>query len=623
MSILYLLSAVMILTAFILIKKSEKEIDIIGFICISIVTLFCYNMFICYILTFFMIPNTLLILSVINICISLILIFLIIRNKQIQKFSFQKIDIVYVTVLTIVVLAVSYLNFGLPFSVNYETGDPSVHYLTAIKFAKEETLMPNAEHDQVYGDLSVRKAVSYVNSGILMKCFCEDYASIQCYYVFASFGIFTLFLIAIIMYSALKKYATKKEHTFFAFLVSLICVLGYPLNSFLFGFEYLTMGILILCTIIDLIYYYEKELLKFSYILVVLGLLNFGLFCSYYMFIPFTYSALWIYFCIKNYKKTKKLITKELILLLLTTLLIPFALGYIYHLAPKIYGVIINQSEDINTALDYSEYIINSGFAVNGYIYVNLYSNMILLLPLTIYFFVEKAKNKKLKESILFFLITFCMLFIEILLIGNCFGKVSIYYLSKNYFALWIMLAFTNYKALILIYEKNKHISRLFIYTYIFLMIFYTMVSNVKVEYYIRNPHENILSVMEIFGANKTILLNKPKEYTQSEIEILEYVKNNLDLSDSKIEFVTDENAYYWQYVLLNYINKEDKFIGKAGGQRELTTKWVYLENKIKKVDYIVYFNKSERYKKMENKLFEDSEIIYENESGGILKYNK
>ena len=33
------------------------------------------------------------------------------------------------------------------------------------------------------------------------------------------------------------------------------------------------------------------------------------------------------------------------------------------------------------------------------------------------------------------------------MLIGKCLGKVSIYYLTKNYFALWIILAFTNYKA--------------------------------------------------------------------------------------------------------------------------------------------------------------------------------
>ena len=86
MSIIYLLSVSILLAAFILVKKSEKTIDIISFICISIVTLFCYNTFVCYILTFFLIPNTLLILSIINIIISFVFIVLMIIKKETQKY---------------------------------------------------------------------------------------------------------------------------------------------------------------------------------------------------------------------------------------------------------------------------------------------------------------------------------------------------------------------------------------------------------------------------------------------------------------------------------------------------------------------------------------------------------
>ena len=253
--------------------------------------------------------------------------------------------------------------------------------------------------------------------------------------------------------------------------------------------------------------------------------------------------------------------------------------------------------------------------ALNGYIYVNMYSNVLLLLLLTVYYFFVKIKNRKIIEEI--FLI---ILFIILLLIGNYYGKVSMYYLSKNYFALWIILAFTNYKALILIFDKNKYISRLYIYMYVFLMIICTLLSNVKVEYYLKNPYENILTVMEIFGANKTIVINKPIEYNQEGLEILRYIKENIDYS-KKIEVVTDENAYYWQYVLLRYINKEDFY--KYGGQNSLTLKWSKLEEKINNVDYIVYFKNTERYEELRDKLFENAKIIYENDAGGILKYNK
>lgn len=624
MGILYIVSIIILLINFILIKKSDKEMDVVGFITISIVLLFCYNTFICYVLTFFTIPIKLWLLTAINLIFSIVLLVPVIKKKEIQKYTFNKIDMLYISIITIVLLLMAYLNFGFPFDVKYESGDPSLHYLTSVMFAKEDTLMPNiSELDEVYGDLSVRKPASYVNSGILMKCFCEDFEPIDCYNVFAGFGIFTLVLIGTTMYAALKKYAKKKEHIFWAFLVALICTLGYPLNSFLFGFEYLTMGILMLCAIIDLVYYYGNDILKKSYVLLIFGLLNFGLFCSYYMFVPFAYPALWIYFCIKNYNRTKKIVTKELVILLLVTLIIPFILGYIYHLAPKIYGVIINSFMDIDNAMDYSAHLVNNGLPVDGYIYINLYSNMLLLIPLTVYLFVKKTKEEKLKDEIFLGLITvFAVIFIEILLIGKIFEKVSIYYLSKNYFALWIILAFTNYKALISISEKNNYIPRVLIGAYILLMIICTVVSNVKVEDRLSNPEENIFSVMEIFGANKTILLDKKSEFNQEELEVLMYARENLDY-DAKIDVVANDSAYYWSYVLLGHIDKEEEYKNKYGGQFELTLKWRSLAKKINNVDYMIYFNKDYPYNILKHRLFKNAEIIYENSSGGILKYKK
>ena len=73
MGIVYLVSVIILLITFILIKKSEKEINIVSFICISIATLFCYNTFICYVLTFFAIPVTIELLTIINLFIVLIM----------------------------------------------------------------------------------------------------------------------------------------------------------------------------------------------------------------------------------------------------------------------------------------------------------------------------------------------------------------------------------------------------------------------------------------------------------------------------------------------------------------------------------------------------------------------
>lgn len=623
MGIFFILSEIFLILSFIIIKKTEEKIDIVNFSCLSIVLLFCYNTFICYILTFFTIPCKLWILSLINIIITALLLINILRNKKIQKFNFNKTDIVSITIIVIIVLIISYINFNIPLNVKYETSDPSVHYLTAVMFAENEALLAGTEGDYVYGSFNTRKTVSYVNSGLLMKCLVKNGDVIEYYNIFVAFGIITWLMTGLLMFSTLTSYAKKMEHRIWALIISLICILGYPLNSFLFGFEYLSMGLLIICAILSTMYYYDKIKISINYFIVIFFLLNFGLFSAYYMFVPFVYPAMWIYFCIKNYYKTKKIITKELIVLLVITLLIPFILGYIYHLAPNIYAIIINQSIDTSKVFDYSNYITGDGLATNGYIYINLYSNMILLLPLVIYFFVKKALDKDLKnESFIVLLIIFAIFFIELLLIGMCYGKVSIYYLSKNYFALWIILLYGNYKALVQLSEKGNYLPRLFISAYVFLMVICTIFSNVKmIDDALSNNDENIFSVMEIFGSNKTMLIKEEEKLNQDEIDILMYAKKNLDYN-SEIEFVTEGIQYYWSYALLRYINDEPT-TEKYYGQYKMNWKSYLLKDKIGKVDYIIYFNRSKSYGLLEDKLFENAEIIYENEAGGVLKYLK
>ena len=52
MGMMYFLSLLVLAVSFILIKKSNKQLNILGFINITIGTLFCYNTLVSYALTF-------------------------------------------------------------------------------------------------------------------------------------------------------------------------------------------------------------------------------------------------------------------------------------------------------------------------------------------------------------------------------------------------------------------------------------------------------------------------------------------------------------------------------------------------------------------------------------------
>lgn len=91
MGIVYLISLLMLIIAFMLIKKTENKLNILSFTGITLVCMFIFNALICYILTFIRIPITLLTLSITNLTLTIIISILIYKQKEIQKYKIDKI----------------------------------------------------------------------------------------------------------------------------------------------------------------------------------------------------------------------------------------------------------------------------------------------------------------------------------------------------------------------------------------------------------------------------------------------------------------------------------------------------------------------------------------------------
>ena len=619
MGVVYLVSVLALIIAFILIKKTEKTLELIDFLGVTIVLLLCYNAFVCYVLTFFTISCSLLNLSIVNFGFSLIMGLFIMRKKQIQKYNFDKISLISVIIILLVSISASLLNFGLPFNINYETIDPSAHYLTSVMFTEEDSLLNNAK-DKIYGGFVGRKIGSYVNSGIIMECFSGVIDGIDFYNIFIGFGIFILFMTGWIMFCTLSKFTHNKTGKVLALIVSIIYILGYPFNSLLFGFEYLSLSILIIGTIINMVYYFENENLNFIYYIIMFALLNFGVFCSYYLFVPFVYSALWIYFCIYSYKKDKKIICKKNAIILSVTLIVPFILGYIYHLAPYIYNILNIKDflSALNDSINYSDNILNNSFKLFGYIYINYYSNIILFIPLTVYYVIKKNNDKDLGAfDIILLLLT--MLYIIVLFIFELLGKVSVYYIMKNYYILWLILIYMNFKGLVYLMQKRKIRGVILVLSYVILTVISLIFVDIPIEFSTESKEKSFASLVEIFEINKTIVFDGDINFTKDEVELLRYVKENIDLSKERVEIVGDLKHIYWSYSLLRYVNCDNiKDFDKITGQKKLILKYVLLCDKNIDTDFSVYFKNSELYD-----IYKDDfggETIYENDGGIIVK---
>ena len=326
-------------------------------------------------------------------------------------------------------------------------------------------------------------------------------------------------------------------------------------------------------TILNFIYYFENEEFKFLYYVIIFALLNFELFCAYYMFVPYVYSALWVYFCIYSKKNYKKIICKKNIVFLSVTLLLPFLLGFIYHITPGIYNIFnINVLNAIENAVERSSYLSGKGLAVDGYIYINFYSNFILFIPLVIYYIYNKRKERKLASfDIICFI--FWGLFILLLILGIAWKKVSIYYTMKNYYILWMLMLYMNFISLMYIYEKNKKMPYILVFGYILLLIFSLIFIKVYVGPKEINKNENTMNFFEIYGFNKTTILERPEDFNLKEIDILKYAKENLDFENYEIEVMGETEQMLWAYDFLRYVNYDDYFQKFHYGEHRLRIK--------------------------------------------------
>ncbi len=489
-------------------------------------------------------------------------------------------------------------------------------------FTEEDQLL-NVAKEKVYVGFAGVKYASYLNSGLIMEMLSDVIDKIDFYKIFISFGIFVLFMTGVLMYISLASFIKCKYSKIIALIGSIICMMGYPLNSLLFGFEHMSLALLIICTIIHAIYYFEKEDLKFGYNVLIFALLNFGLFCSYYLFVPFVYSALWIYFCINSYKKNKKIICKENILILTITLLIPFFLGLFYHLMPNIYNILYtNEIEKaIKTSMEYTDNVVNNSFKAQGYIYINYYSNFLLFIPIIIYYLTKKEKEKKLLSFDLILLIA-TLICIKVFKIAKSLDLVTVYYIMKIYYALWIMVIYMSFRGLIYLFEKSKIKAIALIGIYIGIIIFNLIFIREELKPLAVNKNENPFNVVEIFNINRYLIFDKEEDLNQDEIELIKYVKENIDLEDAEVEFVGEYEQEYWIYSLIRYINYEED-LDKYSPQMKLVEKIRRVKNKIGRVDYVVYFSDTDRYKMIEDKLFKEGKVIYKNAGGGIIKYGE
>lgn len=504
MNIIYIITTVLIIILHMLIYKNEKKLNLFSWLIITIGLFFCYNICTCVIISFVQIKSTLITLSIINLIMIFAICLKIYNDKKIQKYYINKMDIVAVAIIVATVILVAIKQYGVPINIKFIITDGSTHYWVADEFYKYSKLLLYANSDVigVFNEKSLMPG-AYINTGILFKVFSGIVEETYFCKLFTMFDIAMWCLSGLLMYALLSNNKKEEKKKIIPLIFSLIYMVGYPLNSLLSGFSYLQIG---LNTIICIIYVMKQDV-KSKYKDILLLILNFGLMFTYYYFAPVVFLSILIQKILEIRKNNEKVFSRNNILSIVISLIIPGMFGVMYFVIFQIIKFGIN-------TIDY-------GNAINtpGDIYKGLILNIIIFLLISMVYIFSMARKRELKYSHRLLIISFT--FLLILYVGMRLQKVSEYYYYKVYYMIWILLIVVSFEQIYLLYEKNKILTYIGIIIYC-IGIFVSIIINKNILFF----DIYITNFKEVRSDARVVVSNE-------EIEILEYYNKNIKQEDN------------------------------------------------------------------------------------------
>lgn len=584
MNYIYILSSLILLILTILIKKSNNKLNIIINIMFTIVGFLAYQLIICLIFSSLNIPIDFLYISIFNILITIVFA-IFIKKNGIQKFYFNKIDCIITIVLTILVAFIANKQFDGLEKIKYFSTDASIHYLASKEFSQNVKLLNETETTQTYKQML---PMLYTNVGLAFKAIEPIIGEINLYKIYIVFDVLIFWLIGITFYFIVKRAIKNTRGYVLVLAITIIYLLGYPLNNLVTGFGYLGFCLVFINLIILVMQNIKRQDVLKQFKLLVLLVLNLAVMFSYNIFTVLIYLSEFIYFI----NLSKKQNNKKIIIDILITLVVPGVLGIIYFILPNISAI--------------------KAITLEGYIYQNMWSNFVLFIPFILYYMYKVQKSD---FNIILFIV--CLVCILIFFIATKYKIISEYYAYKTFYVFWgIVIVLCFYGMMEFASKSNKKliISTTFLITYILGIFLVTENRNIHIK---KKEDESLVSCFDIYCINKQ-LMNLRMELNKNELDAIKYVELNdlLNIEKQNILFISDYIQDAWIRVLLNYGNREGKI--EENNYVQQIQKWNNFN-----YEYLVCFQDSDIYKKYNIIINSNgAETIFSNEDVKIYKKN-
>lgn len=589
---IYLITILILLITFLLVKKSNKKQNLMLWTSIFFILLFCYNSLIVYIMSALNIKSHLFHLSACNLFFSLVFLIKIECSKSIQKYFVKKRDLFSIFILLFITIIIGYCRFGYPFEIVYETTDPGTDFWTSLDFFKESVLLNNANNSM---DFSIKVFGSYVNTGIFFKICYPIFGYIDLYKAYILFDLIMLFVSGVCFYFLIS-HLCKKINFWIILIGTILYFLGYPLNNLIFGFFYCGHVVTLFSVLMLFIKFYEDTYIKRSYLILFITLLNIGVCFTYYLYMPAVFLIEFIYFICYRLKTKQKIFRSSPWVELFFTIFIPFNLMYYYFIIPTIGS---NQN-NIFYQLKLDGYFYNSGL-----------SNFIMFVPIIIYYILYMKKHKKIDFEIISVTILTAITFYIIYL--SFFGLAMEYYASKFVYMLWLVCFVIMFK---LFNTDNKNVFKSYMITFVLL----SLCSMLNLENKVVDNNELMSNkrassnILDVYSYNLKKIKFNNTIFTIEEIEMLKklydigaknVVNNFIDsFNPQRIwlnAFFQEEKKDYPENELYNYIVNHDVFFEPMMYNHYYVIDHNGYFNCYDKYDFYVIF-----YRRIDNKKYEN-----------------
>ena len=611
-SAFYLLTYLLLFSGFFFYKKTEKSEAIITWLVMTAILIEFYLAFMAGVLNLVHIPLHMVSLGIVNLAAGLFFWYRIKKSGERQAYQrvsrqnieqqsakhqqsntqfvdgFFAYDVIFFVLLILAVFAFAHKRYGFP-ELNwcYKAPDAGAHFREAMEFVDWQSVS--------------RMFFAQLMNGLFIELL-SPFCSYDYYYQwYVLSDILQFLLCGAAFYAVVKKWCKDHVAHIVAIAAAFVFLLGYPLNSTMYGFTYLGMGIYTVAAILILTDMFLQDEWKEKWLGIVLLMLGCHvIFQCYALFMPMTYLAIGLAFLAKQ-KQHGKLFSFDTLKTGVALFAAPIALGLFYTYR----DIFVNDNVSVKNAI-----------ASEGSIYRNWYTDFLFFVPIALigfYYLVKKKKNSFLSwMAPLYAAFTAGMFFLYYKT-----GAVSLYYFLKNYYLLWLLVLALFVYGFSEMGKEGRWVCGTFMLSVAFACLVYVSGIETKLQQKNEKLTPKSQNFIELLAYNKNELTSR-ETYAQGKMDLIHYVYEDI-IEEGKTEkpvqaFLFYEEKYLYEAMTGQRVEEFDYF--NSIEQRE-----TYAEDLKSVTDYVIVCYDAESYE-AHGDVLDTFEKVYETDAGFVAKVN-